>query len=219
MNFEYLCSPKDANSALQESIGDALFLGFMTPQNLNRLRLLPDDQLYTKPPQPEAPKGRDCSKKSSNITALGKPYPNISCRNRQRQSIPRITTSYFNEFDLSFLLKMALTKIPQIPFEFILDEFRWALFSGNVSMGNANDYFWLLALSEQGIHPPDWELRSRFFDPGAKYHVADNTPYVRYDRSFNYRLQNFVFIRILRNLADIFWPASFRHKSSVASVK
>lgn len=115
-----------------------------------------------------------------NITALGEPYPNLACKNRQQQSTAPTTTSNLNEFDLSLLLKMALTKIPQIPFEFILDEFRWNLFSGNVSMDNANDYFWLLAFTEQGIHPPDWESRRDSFDPGAKYHVADNTPYVRY---------------------------------------
>lgn len=108
---------------------------------------------------------------------MGKPYPNFSCKN-QRASQP-LFDPHFNEFDLSLLLKIALTKIPQIPFEYILDVFRWDLFSGNVTMANANAHFWQLAMREQGIHPPDWENRSDFFDAGAKYHVADNTPFVR----------------------------------------
>lgn len=176
---------QDANSALQESIGDAMFLGFMTPQNLNRLRLLPDEQLFTGPSKTDETKTHSsdgCRENFMNVTVLGKPYPRVSCKNKQHKFNLRHISSQYNEFDISLLLKMALAKIPQIPFEFILDEFRWNLFTGNVSMENANEFFWLLALREQGIHPPDWENRHAFFDPGAKYHVADNTPYVRYER-------------------------------------
>lgn len=167
---------------MQESIGDALFLGFMAPQNLNRLRLLPDEFLFTNPSKQFQTKSsvkhnNECANKPSiqKLTALGKEYPNFSCKNQHSFTFD----SHFNEFDLSLLLKMALTKIPQIPFEYILDIFRWDLFSGNITMANANEHFWRLAVTEQGIHPPDWENRSNFFDAGAKYHVADNTPFVR----------------------------------------
>lgn len=37
---------QDANAVMQESIGDAIFLGLMTPQHLNRLQLLPDKYLF-----------------------------------------------------------------------------------------------------------------------------------------------------------------------------
>lgn len=84
-----------------------------------------------------------------------------------------------SKYDLMLLLRTALSKIPQIPFQYILDIFRWNLFNGTVSMDNANAAFWNLAANEQGIHQPDWENRKYFFDAGAKFHVADNTPFVR----------------------------------------
>lgn len=70
-------------------------------------------------------------------------------------------------------------KIPQIPFEYIVDVFRWDLFSDKVEMKNANEFFWKLIIEEQGLHPPDWLNRKHMFDAGAKFHVADNTPFVR----------------------------------------
>lgn len=85
-----------------------------------------------------------------------------------------------NDFDLSMLLRMALIKIPQIPFQYIMDAFRWNLFNGTVSMSAANAFYWNLAMHEQGIHPPDWKDRRDYFDLGAKYHTADNTPFMRF---------------------------------------
>lgn len=172
---------------MQESIGDSIFLGFMTPQHLNRLRLLPDQFLFsgqknTKASSSKKDENQPKTKSTceyANVTALGKPYPKISCKNREASKTKNDQDPYINDFDLTLLLKMALTKIPQVPFEYILDIFRWDLFSGNVSMNSANLHFWKLAMKEQGIHPPDWENRRNFFDPGAKYHVADNTPFVR----------------------------------------
>lgn len=76
---------------------------------------------------------------------------------------------------------MALMKIPQIPFEYIFDTFRWSLFSEQVSMENSNDYFWQLVEKYQGVKPPNNLFnRQDLFDIGAKFHLADNTPYVRY---------------------------------------
>lgn len=84
-----------------------------------------------------------------------------------------------NAFDLSTLLKIALIKIPQIPFEYILDVYRWDLFSGKIPGSKSNEYFWKLLIKNQGIHPPEWKNRKQFFDAGAKFHVADNTPFIR----------------------------------------
>jgi peptidyl-dipeptidase A len=135
-----------SNSALQESIGDSIFLAAMTPQHWHRLRLITDDELYIKP------------------------------ENYQANAEPKL-----NEFDLEMLLRMGLSKIPQIPFEYILDEFRWNMFNGNVGMENANDFYWMLSQKEQGIRPvADWLIDQHLlFDAGAKYHVADNTPFIR----------------------------------------
>lgn len=115
-------------------------------------------------------------------------YPNITERNERMQNYAafkaRIDASA-NAFDLSLLLEMALTKIPQIPFEYILDVFRWDLFSGKVQIENSNEYFWKLLMKHQGIHSPSWSDRRTFFDAGAKFHVADNTPFVRYSKTYS----------------------------------
>lgn len=206
---------QDANSGLQESIGDAVYLGVMTPQHLNRLSLLPDkylmsqdlpqfDQSYlravhspntkdgTQPlidfPNNDNKKLQKNSENSKSFpnalpfTILLKTYPNISERVERMynyQTYKAKIDDSVNSFDLSLLLRMALLKIPQIPFEYILDVFRWDIFSGAVDMKNANEYFWKLIIEEQGLHPPDWLNRNNMFDAGAKFHVADNTPFVR----------------------------------------
>ncbi|GAB0093220.1 Angiotensin-converting enzyme [Sergentomyia squamirostris] len=88
--------------------------------------------------------------------------------------------SQHNIYDISLLLHMALAKIPQIPFEYIIDVFRWNLFRKDVSFDDANEFFWALSEQHQGIRPPGDMNRRKMFDAGAKFHVADNTPYVRY---------------------------------------
>lgn len=175
----------------------------MTPQHLNRIKLLPDKYLFAekllKLSQPfenmiHSHKAnsdfKEYSKDDGNqrndipsLTQLfGKAYPAISKKIEKMQKYQNFTSRLdgtMNSFDLSLLLRQALTQIPQIPFAYILDIFRWDLFSGDVSFDDANNYFWKLAKEEQGIHPPDYEDRTNFFDAGAKYHIADNTPYVR----------------------------------------
>lgn len=84
-----------------------------------------------------------------------------------------------NNFDISLLLRIALMKLPQIPFEYILDIFRWDLFNGKISYAQSNSYFWKLCQNEQGIHPSELRNQEYLFDAASKFHVADNTPYVR----------------------------------------
>lgn len=166
----------------------------MTPQHLNRIRLLPDQYLF---PEKSSkfetaqnaidPNNSNRKQKTTNnimephITIFGKSVDSWTEKTepKQRNEYKNNLDSSINSFDISLLLQMALMKIPQIPFEYILDVFRWNLFSGNVSAANANEYFWQLSIDNQGIHPPGWLNRKKFFDPGAKFHVADNTPFVR----------------------------------------
>lgn len=79
--------------------------------------------------------------------------------------------------DTIILLKQALNKIPQIPFSLLLDEYRWKYFEGNLKGGNQE--FWDMALDMQGIAPPGFR-GEEYFDVGAKFHVPDNTPFIRY---------------------------------------
>lgn len=79
--------------------------------------------------------------------------------------------------DTMLLLKQALNKLPQIPFSLLIDEYRWKYFEGNLK--GDNQEFWSIAMELQGIAPPGFR-GEEYFDVGAKFHVPDNTPYIRY---------------------------------------
>ncbi|MFQ5777513.1 MAG: M2 family metallopeptidase [Terriglobia bacterium] len=81
--------------------------------------------------------------------------------------------------DLGLLMKMALDKVAFLPFGLLVDQWRWKVFSGEVSPAAYNQAWWELRTQYQGIAPP--VARSeRDFDPGAKYHIPANVPYTRY---------------------------------------
>ncbi|XP_055918093.1 angiotensin-converting enzyme-like [Eupeodes corollae] len=206
------------NSAFGEAIGDAIFLGIMSPQHLNRLGLLDDKFLApskklstreirvvhetTEPKEfLKAPVAKSLPQISPDelFTLGNRRYPDFDLLNAKMDSYMHFKDLHdksINEFDLSHLLRLALEKIPHIPFEYILDQWRWKIFRGDVSIRDANTYFWELSLKEQGIHAPDWINRRDFFDAASKYHVADNTPYVRYF------LSSFLQVQIFKGLCE-----------------
>ncbi|GLV39683.1 Angiotensin converting enzyme [Carabus blaptoides fortunei] len=120
-----------ANSAFQESVGDAVMTGVMVPQHLHRLGLLSDRQLLDK------------------------------------------------QLDTVLLVQEALAKIPQIPYALLIDSYRWDIFNGKIKLNFYNEAFWKLSKTLRGILPPE-PRGEQYFDAGAKFHVSDNTPYIRY---------------------------------------
>ena len=81
--------------------------------------------------------------------------------------------------DIGLLMSRALEKVAFLPFGLLIDQWRWKVFSGEVKPEDYNKAWWDLRLKYQGIAPPS-PRGEEFFDPGAKYHVPDNTPYARY---------------------------------------
>ncbi|PWT82959.1 MAG: peptidyl-dipeptidase, partial [Blastocatellia bacterium] len=81
--------------------------------------------------------------------------------------------------DVGILLARALDKIAFLPFGLLIDQWRWKVFAGEVRPDSYNKAWWDLRLKYQGVAPPT-ARGEQFFDPGAKYHVPDNTPYTRY---------------------------------------
>ncbi|MEM9293389.1 MAG: M2 family metallopeptidase [Acidobacteriota bacterium] len=81
--------------------------------------------------------------------------------------------------DLGLLLRMALDKVAFVPFGLLVDQWRWKVFSGEVSPEEYNQGWWELREAYQGVAAPV-ERSEANFDPGAKYHVPGNTPYTRY---------------------------------------
>ncbi|HZH90035.1 MAG TPA: M2 family metallopeptidase [Pyrinomonadaceae bacterium] len=81
--------------------------------------------------------------------------------------------------DTGLLLRLALDKVAFLPFGYLVDQWRWKVFSGEVTPENYNRAWWELRTKYQGIAPPSARSEADF-DAGAKYHVPANTPYARY---------------------------------------
>jgi len=104
--------------------------------------------------------------------------------------------------DLGLLMTRALEKIGFLPFGLLIDQWRWQVFSGAIPPANYNKAWWDLRLKYQGVAPPS-PRGEELFDPGAKYHVPDNTPYTRY---FLADILQFQFHRALSKIAACTLP-------------
>ena len=76
-------------------------------------------------------------------------------------------------------MQQALDKIAFLPFGKLIDEWRWGVFSGEISPDEYNAAWWELRERYQGVAAPI-ERSEADFDPGAKYHVPGNVSYTRY---------------------------------------
>ncbi|XP_077562194.1 angiotensin-converting enzyme-like [Haemaphysalis longicornis] len=81
------------------------------------------------------------------------------------------------------LLIAALEKLAFMPFGYLLDKWRWTIFTGETPFDKMNEKFWEYRIKFQGLSPPVKRNES-FFDGGAKYHVALHVPYLRYFVAF-----------------------------------
>jgi peptidyl-dipeptidase A len=80
---------------------------------------------------------------------------------------------------LNAQMKQALEKVAFLPFGKLIDEWRWGVFDGSIKPDNYNSAWWALKKKYQGVAPVVARGEENF-DPGAKYHVPGNTPYMRY---------------------------------------
>ncbi|XP_041461047.1 angiotensin-converting enzyme-like [Lytechinus variegatus] len=118
-------------------------------------------------------------------------------------SLSVITPSYLNrigllqqslsnhtdaESSINFLMKVALFKLVFLPYGLLVDKWRWQAFKGEIQPNDYNQAWWNLRKQYQGIQAPIPRSPDDF-DPGAKFHVATGTPYVRYFVSFVIQFQ------------------------------
>ncbi|CAG9795376.1 unnamed protein product [Diatraea saccharalis] len=81
--------------------------------------------------------------------------------------------------DINYLFTQAMDKLAFLPFALVMDKWRWDVFTGDIRKEQYNCHWWRLREQYQGIKPP--VLRSELdFDPGSKYHIPANIPYIRY---------------------------------------
>ena len=76
-------------------------------------------------------------------------------------------------------MRMALDKVAFLPFGIVVDQWRWKVFSGEITLDRYNAVWWELRRKYQNVAEPE-PRPADAFDPGAKYHVPANTPYTRY---------------------------------------
>ena len=114
--------------------------------------------------------------------------------------------------DNALLLRMALERVAFLPFALVIDQWRWKVFSGEVTPAGYNKAWWDLRLKYQGVAPAT-ARGEEFFDPGAKYHVPDNTPYMRYFLAY---ILQFQFHRTLSEAAGCTAPL---HRCSIYESK
>ena len=99
-------------------------------------------------------------------------------------------------------MQKALDSIAFLPFGKLIDEWRWAVYAGEIAPENYNASWWEMRTRYQGIAPAV-ERTEDHFDPGAKYHVPNNVPYTRY---FLARIMQFQFHRSLCEIAGYEGP-------------
>ncbi|XP_022817032.1 angiotensin-converting enzyme-like [Spodoptera litura] len=176
---------RQANAALHETIGDAIMYGVLTPQHLNRLGLINDSLLYTGNNQPSNNIVKDENANNKDKDHNEEVFVNKVVEEKLKEALvllndketPKLLEDKDVTTDTILLLKQALNKLPQIPFSLAIDEYRWKYFEGNVR--EVNKEFWSLVEELQGVAAPG-ERGESYFDAGAKFHVPDNTPYIRY---------------------------------------
>ncbi|HJU40961.1 MAG TPA: M2 family metallopeptidase [Tahibacter sp.] len=109
---------------------------------------------------------------------------------------------------LNAQMKQALEKVAFLPFGKLIDEWRWGVFDGSIKPADYNAAWWTLKRKYQGVAPVVARDEADF-DPGAKYHVPGNTPYMRY---FLAHILQFQFQRSLCEAAGFKGPL---HECSV----
>jgi len=85
--------------------------------------------------------------------------------------------------DIGLLLKEAMDRVAFLPFGLLVDKWRWGVFDGSIRPDAYQTAWDELRLRYQGVVPPV-ARDADAFDPGAKFHVATSTPYIRYFLSY-----------------------------------
>ena len=114
--------------------------------------------------------------------------------------------------DVDVLLGRALQKVAFLPFAYLVDNWRWQVYGGQVKPEDYDRLWWGLRERYQGIGRPA-PMTPGGFDAGAKYHVASDTPYARY---FLADLLQFQFHRALCRAAGYSGPL---HRCSIFESK
>jgi len=93
--------------------------------------------------------------------------------------MPAARSRHIPDTDISFLMRMALSRVALLPYAYVLEKWRYQVFRRDVTPSQYNTRYWELREKYQGVKAPV-RRDGKNFDPGAKFHVAANIPYSRY---------------------------------------
>ncbi|CAF0880032.1 unnamed protein product [Adineta steineri] len=86
-----------------------------------------------------------------------------------------------SHYEMNFLMRMALQKVAFLPFAYVMDKYRFALFRHEINRDTElNAKWWALRIQYGGIMAPVPRSDPENFDAGAKFHIPSGTPYARY---------------------------------------
>nr|XP_045608351.1 angiotensin-converting enzyme-like [Procambarus clarkii] len=185
-----------ANPGFHEAIGDTIALSVSTPRHLQMIS--------------------DALQSNSSFCSEG------FMLNNTIPQTANVTNTTIEEQNINFLMKTALAKIAFIPYAYILDKWRWDLFADHNNDLEFNKKWWALRLDIQGISPPVERFPSSDFDPGSKYHVATNVPYIRYFVAYMLQFQFHERLCSLvhgENVTDIFNCDIYNSKEAGAALQ
>ncbi|XP_062535785.1 angiotensin-converting enzyme-like [Armigeres subalbatus] len=106
--------------------------------------------------------------------------------------------------NINALFEMALERVAFLPFGYLIDQWRWDVFSGAVNESEWNSHWWSLREKYQKVYAPV-SRSEEDFDPGAKYHIPANSQYIAY---FLAHILEFQFYRSLCIEAGEYNPAN-----------
>uniref|UniRef100_A0A8D2J4I8 Angiotensin-converting enzyme n=1 Tax=Varanus komodoensis TaxID=61221 RepID=A0A8D2J4I8_VARKO len=84
-----------------------------------------------------------------------------------------------NETDINFLLKQALTIVGTMPFTYMLEKWRWMMFSGEIPKEQWMQKWWQMKRDIVGVVEP-LPHDETYCDPAALFHVANDYSFIRY---------------------------------------
>ncbi|XP_068455494.1 angiotensin-converting enzyme 2 [Clinocottus analis] len=111
---------------------------------------------------------------------------------------------YDNETEINFLLKQALTIVATLPFTYMLEEWRWQVFAGNITKDDWMKRWWEMKRELVGVVEPV-PRDETYCDPAALFHVSGDYSFIRY---FTRTIYQFQFQKALCDAAGHTGPLS-----------
>ncbi|XP_041797901.1 angiotensin-converting enzyme 2 [Chelmon rostratus] len=109
-----------------------------------------------------------------------------------------------NETEINFLMKQALTIVATLPFTYMLEEWRWQVFAGEIPKKEWMKRWWEMKTELVGV-VEGVPRNEEYCDPPALFHVSGDYSFIRY---FTRTIYQFQFQKALCKLSNHTGPLS-----------